>query len=170
ATASLSWCRPTRYVRVRSRRRRPTVGNRTVVVPDASAIAPPHSPASPRSARARGGERLRDRDRRGAPASGTNLGTSLPNRSRHQLVSARRSPRLGGPPEGRPMGHITVGTENSTPIDLYYEDQGAGSPVVLIHGYPLDGHSWEHQARRLLARGHRVITYDRRGFGRSSKV
>lgn len=68
------------------------------------------------------------------------------------------------------MGHITVGTENSTPIDLYYEDQGAGSPVVLIHGYPLDGHSWEHQARRLLARGHRVITYDRRGFGRSSKV
>ncbi|MEE6295873.1 alpha/beta fold hydrolase [Georgenia wangjunii] len=68
------------------------------------------------------------------------------------------------------MGYIRVGTENSTPIELYYEDQGAGQPVVLIHGYPLNGHSWEHQARDLLAGGHRVITYDRRGFGQSSKV
>ncbi len=68
------------------------------------------------------------------------------------------------------MGHVTVGTENSTPIELYYEDQGAGQPVVLIHGYPLNGHSWERQTRDLLAAGHRVITYDRRGFGRSSKV
>lgn len=68
------------------------------------------------------------------------------------------------------MGFITVGEENSTPIDLYYEDQGAGRPVVLIHGYPLDGHSWERQTRALLAAGHRVITYDRRGFGQSSKV
>lgn len=68
------------------------------------------------------------------------------------------------------MGSITVGTENSTPIELYYEDQGAGQPVVLIHGYPLDGHSWERQTRALLAAGYRVITYDRRGFGRSSKV
>ncbi len=68
------------------------------------------------------------------------------------------------------MGFITVGEENSTPIDLYYEDQGAGRPVVLIHGYPLDGHSWEQQTRVLLAAGHRVITYDRRGFGQSSKV
>jgi non-heme chloroperoxidase len=68
------------------------------------------------------------------------------------------------------MGFITVGEENSTPIDLYYEDHGAGQPVVLIHGYPLDGTSWERQARALLAAGHRVVTYDRRGFGRSSKV
>ncbi|MEV4892959.1 alpha/beta hydrolase [Nonomuraea sp. NPDC055795] len=68
------------------------------------------------------------------------------------------------------MGHIKVGTENSTAIELYYEDQGAGRPVVLIHGYPLDGHSWELQTRELLAAGYRVITYDRRGFGQSSKV
>src|SRR5688500_5511291 len=68
------------------------------------------------------------------------------------------------------MGYIAVGNENSTPIELYYEDHGAGQPVVLIHGYPLNGHSWERQTRELLAAGHRVITYDRRGFGRSSKV
>ncbi len=68
------------------------------------------------------------------------------------------------------MGFVNVGTENSTPIDLYYEDQGAGQPVVLIHGYPLNGHSWERQTRALLAAGYRVITYDRRGFGQSSKV
>jgi pimeloyl-ACP methyl ester carboxylesterase len=68
------------------------------------------------------------------------------------------------------MAFITVGQENSTPIELYYEDQGAGQAVVLIHGYPLDGHSWERQTRDLLATGHRVITYDRRGFGQSSKV
>ncbi|MEU7778849.1 alpha/beta fold hydrolase [Micromonospora parva] len=68
------------------------------------------------------------------------------------------------------MGFIAVGNENSTPIELYYEDQGAGQPVVLIHGYPLNGHSWERQTRELLAAGYRVITYDRRGFGRSSKV
>ncbi|PQZ55374.1 MULTISPECIES: alpha/beta fold hydrolase [unclassified Microbacterium] len=68
------------------------------------------------------------------------------------------------------MAYITVGTENSTPIELYYEDHGAGQPVVLIHGYPLDGHSWERQTRELLTQGYRVITYDRRGFGQSSKV
>ncbi|GAA2128350.1 alpha/beta fold hydrolase [Glycomyces algeriensis] len=68
------------------------------------------------------------------------------------------------------MGTITVGTENSTPVELYYEDQGSGRPVVLIHGYPLNGHSWERQTRELLAAGYRVITYDRRGFGQSSKV
>ena len=67
------------------------------------------------------------------------------------------------------MGYITVGTENSTDIDLYYEDHGTGQPVVLIHGYPLDGSSWEKQTAALLEAGHRVITYDRRGFGRSSK-
>ena len=68
------------------------------------------------------------------------------------------------------MGYITVGEENSAPIDLYYEDQGRGQPVVLIHGYPLNGHSWERQTGELLADGYRVITYDRRGFGNSSKV
>lgn len=68
------------------------------------------------------------------------------------------------------MGFITVGNENSTPIELYYQDQGTGQPVVLIHGYPLNGDSWEKQTRELLDLGYRVITYDRRGFGRSSKV
>jgi pimeloyl-ACP methyl ester carboxylesterase len=67
------------------------------------------------------------------------------------------------------MGRITVGQENSTPIELYYEDRGSGQPVVLIHGYPLDGHSWERQVPALLQAGHRVITYDRRGFGQSSQ-
>jgi non-heme chloroperoxidase len=64
---------------------------------------------------------------------------------------------------------ISVGKENSTSIDLYYEDHGAGTPVVLIHGWPLSGASWEKQTTALLKAGHRVITYDRRGFGRSSK-
>ena len=67
------------------------------------------------------------------------------------------------------MGYINVGTENSTPVEVYYEDHGSGQPVVLIHGYPLDGNSWERQSRALLDAGHRVITYDRRGFGQSSK-
>jgi len=67
------------------------------------------------------------------------------------------------------MGFINVGTENSTSIDLYYEDHGSGRPVVLIHGYPLNGGSWEKQTAALLAAGYRVITYDRRGFGRSSQ-
>jgi len=65
--------------------------------------------------------------------------------------------------------YIKVGQENSTPIEVYYEDHGSGSPVVLIHGWPLSGASWEKQTAALLATGHRVITYDRRGFGRSSK-
>ena len=68
------------------------------------------------------------------------------------------------------MSTITVGKENSNSIDIYYEDHGAGSPVVLIHGWPLSGASWERQTAALLDAGHRVITYDRRGFGRSSKV
>jgi pimeloyl-ACP methyl ester carboxylesterase len=65
--------------------------------------------------------------------------------------------------------YITVGQENSTSIDLYYEDHGSGTPVVLIHGWPLSGASWEKQVAALLPAGHRVITYDRRGFGQSSK-
>jgi non-heme chloroperoxidase len=67
------------------------------------------------------------------------------------------------------MPYITVGKENSGNIDLYYEDHGSGKPVVLIHGYPLSGGSWEKQVAVLLAAGHRVITYDRRGFGKSSQ-
>jgi len=67
------------------------------------------------------------------------------------------------------MPFITVGKENSGNIDLYYEDHGSGKPVVLIHGYPLSGASWEKQATALLSAGHRVITYDRRGFGKSSQ-
>ena len=67
------------------------------------------------------------------------------------------------------MPYITVGKENSTDIDLYYEDHGAGKPIVLIHGYPLSGASWEKQTVALLEAGHRVITYDRRGFGKSSQ-
>ncbi|TFC96912.1 MULTISPECIES: alpha/beta hydrolase [Cryobacterium] len=67
------------------------------------------------------------------------------------------------------MAFITVGQENSTDIELYYEDHGTGQVVVLIHGYPLDGHSWEKQSRVLLEAGYRVITYDRRGFGASSQ-
>src|ERR1700692_5128870 len=67
------------------------------------------------------------------------------------------------------MPYVTVGKENSAPIELYYEDHGSGQPVVLIHGYPLDGHSWEKQLPGLLQAGKRVITYDRRGFGQSSQ-
>ena len=67
------------------------------------------------------------------------------------------------------MGTITVGQENSTPIELYYEDHGSGQPVVLIHGYPLNGHSWERQTSALLDAGYRVIAYDRRGWGQSSQ-
>jgi pimeloyl-ACP methyl ester carboxylesterase len=67
------------------------------------------------------------------------------------------------------MPYITVGKENSGNIDLYYEDHGSGKPIVLIHGYPLSGASWEKQVPALLEAGHRVITYDRRGFGKSSQ-
>jgi pimeloyl-ACP methyl ester carboxylesterase len=67
------------------------------------------------------------------------------------------------------MPYITVGKENSSDIELYYEDHGSGQPVVLIHGYPLSGASWEKQLPVLLEAGYRVITYDRRGFGKSSQ-
>ncbi len=67
------------------------------------------------------------------------------------------------------MAFVSVGNENSIEIELYYEDHGTGQPVVLIHGYPLDGSSWEKQTAALLNAGYRVITYDRRGFGKSSK-
>ena len=67
------------------------------------------------------------------------------------------------------MPFVTVGRENSAAIRIYYEDHGSGPPVVLVHGYALNGHSWEKQEAALLAAGHRVITYDRRGFGASSR-
>ncbi|GAA0673164.1 alpha/beta hydrolase [Kitasatospora atroaurantiaca] len=67
------------------------------------------------------------------------------------------------------MPFVTVGQENSGSIDLYYEDHGAGQPVVLIHGFPLNGASWEKQIAVLLDAGYRVIHYDRRGFGRSGQ-
>ena len=67
------------------------------------------------------------------------------------------------------MPYVRVGEENSADIELYYEDHGSGQPVVLIHGYPGDGTSWEKQTAVLLEAGKRVITYDRRGFGKSDK-
>jgi len=67
------------------------------------------------------------------------------------------------------MPYVTVGKENSGDIQLYYEDHGSGNPVVLIHGYPLNGGSWEKQVPVLLEAGYRVVTYDRRGFGKSSQ-
>ena len=67
------------------------------------------------------------------------------------------------------MAFVQVGNENSAPVELYYEDYGSGSPVVLIHGWPLSGRSWENQVGALVDAGHRVITYDRRGFGESSQ-
>ncbi|MBA2389987.1 MAG: alpha/beta hydrolase [Geodermatophilaceae bacterium] len=66
------------------------------------------------------------------------------------------------------MATLTVGTDGP-PVELHYEDQGSGTPVVLIHGWPLSGRSWESQVPALVAAGHRVITYDRRGFGASSQ-
>ena len=67
------------------------------------------------------------------------------------------------------MPFVTVGEQNSADIDVYYEDHGEGQPVILIHGYPLNGRSWEKQQRVLLDAGYRVINYDRRGFGNSSQ-
>src|ERR1700733_7923891 len=67
------------------------------------------------------------------------------------------------------MPYIKVGQENSGSIDLYYEDHGSGRPVVLIHGYPLSGRGGDKQVPVLMDDGHRVITYDRRGFGKSSQ-
>ena len=67
------------------------------------------------------------------------------------------------------MPYVTVGQENSGSVELYYEDHGSGRPVVLIHGYPLSGRAWDRQVPALLDDGYRVITYDRRGFGKSSQ-
>jgi non-heme chloroperoxidase len=73
------------------------------------------------------------------------------------------------PREAQIMGKIAVGRENSDDVEIYYEDHGAGRPVVLIHGYPLSGRAWDKQVPVLLDAGRRVITYDRRGFGKSSQ-
>ncbi|MEX5721591.1 alpha/beta fold hydrolase [Geodermatophilus maliterrae] len=67
------------------------------------------------------------------------------------------------------MPRLPVGTENGQPVELYFEDHGTGRPVVLIHGWPLSGRSWEAQVGPLVEAGHRVVTYDRRGFGASSQ-
>jgi non-heme chloroperoxidase len=67
------------------------------------------------------------------------------------------------------MPFVKVGTENSADIEIHYRDHGSGKPIILIHGYPLDGNSWERQERVLLEHGYRCISYDRRGFGRSSQ-
>jgi non-heme chloroperoxidase len=67
------------------------------------------------------------------------------------------------------MPYVTVGQENSAPIKLHYEDVGSGRPIVLVHGFPLSGRSWEKQVPALLQAGYRVVTYDRRGFGDSSQ-
>jgi non-heme chloroperoxidase len=67
------------------------------------------------------------------------------------------------------MGRVTVGEDNGSPVELYYEDYGSGQPVILIHGWPLSSRSWEHQVAVLVGNDFRVITYDRRGFGASSQ-
>ena len=67
------------------------------------------------------------------------------------------------------MPHFTSGTENATQADIYYEDYGTGDPIILIHGWPLSSAMWEYQVPELVAAGHRVVSYDRRGFGASSK-
>ena len=66
------------------------------------------------------------------------------------------------------MPKITVGSENGSPVELHYEVQGRGKPVLLIHGWPLNSRSWEKQIEPLVESGHQAITYDRRGFGRST--
>jgi non-heme chloroperoxidase len=67
------------------------------------------------------------------------------------------------------MARIRIGEENGAPIELHYEDHGSGPAVVLIHGWPLSGRSWERQVPALVEDGYRVVTYDRRGFGQSSQ-
>jgi pimeloyl-ACP methyl ester carboxylesterase len=67
------------------------------------------------------------------------------------------------------MAYVTVGRENTSDIQIYYEDHGSGQPIMLVHGFPLSGRAWERQERALLEDGFRVITYDRRGFGKSSQ-
>jgi pimeloyl-ACP methyl ester carboxylesterase len=89
--------------------------------------------------------------------------------SRLDDVGDGRSGQPDRVPKGNPVPTVTVGQENNADIEIHYEDHGAGQPVVLIHGYPLSGRAWDKQVPVLLDAGHRVITYDRRGFGASSQ-
>jgi non-heme chloroperoxidase len=102
-----------------------------------------------------------------ALVAGSQSGLGAASAEPSKIDAARVKSRIRK--ESDAMNFVNVGRENSTPIDLYYEDHGSGLPVVLIHGWPLNGDAWEKQTAALLAAGHRVITYDRRGFGRSSK-
>src|SRR5580692_5988079 len=95
------------------------------------------------------------------------LGRVLPSRTQGPRLARSRRPAPRA--EGSRMPTVTVGRENNADIEIYYEDHGAGQPVVLIHGYPLSGRAWDKQALALLDAGYRVITYDRRGFGKSSQ-
>jgi non-heme chloroperoxidase len=88
---------------------------------------------------------------------------------RYETGSGRHPKGLTTQQEGKALGKITVGQQDSEAIEIYYEDHGTGQPVMLVHGYPLNGHSWEKQGRVLLPAGYRVITYDRCGFGQSSQ-
>jgi non-heme chloroperoxidase len=89
----------------------------------------------------------------------------------HAQWPASNPPHTGHKRERKAPCHsfVKVGTENTADIEIHYNDHGSGKPIVLIHGYPLDGNSWERQERVLLANGYRCITYDRRGFGHSSQ-
>src|ERR1700676_4809764 len=82
-------------------------------------------------------------------------------------VAAPRSTVAIDNPRGSTMPFVKVGTENSADIEIHYNDHGPGKPIVLIHGYPLNGNSWERQERVLLESGYRCISYDPRGCGQS---
>jgi pimeloyl-ACP methyl ester carboxylesterase len=94
---------------------------------------------------------------------------SPPDRAKLNRQQDEPGHSVTGPAKEKDVGYLDVGRENSNTVGLYYDDQGDGQPVVLIHGFPLNGRSWEKQVPALLAAGHRVVTYDRRGFGLSSK-
>jgi non-heme chloroperoxidase len=101
----------------------------------------------------------------GQPHFAADVLTSTLHRREHAVTGGTGST----PTQEVLMPFVEVGTENDAPIELYYEDHGSGAPVVLIHGYPLSGRAWDRQVPTLLDAGRRVITYDRRGFGNSSR-